>query len=295
LPGHFDFYRSNNMHESVWDSVLNSAFWISLLQVAGQSIIVAIADLIKIVIVYVVAKVLLHKLIDGLSAQVVARGRGGEADAAARAARARTLQGLLKSVVAYVLFFIAAVMTLRAFSVDPTPVLTAAGVVGLAVGFGAQRLVRDVITGFFILLENQFSVGEYVTMAGVTGSVEEIGMRITRLRDDSGKLNIIPNGDIASVCNHSRGAVSASIDISIAANADPKEVAELLDAAGEVLAREQSGVVSPLKYVGIIAMDGTKLTLRFAGSCEADALEVIQMAARERFRDVLRDAGIGLL
>lgn len=282
------------MDQKLWDMV-SDRFWSTLLMTAGASVVLAIVRLIAIAVVYVLGRFLLFRLIDGVSERMMARGRGGESDAAARVARGKTLQGVLKSVVTYVLFFIAAVMTLSAFNINVAPVLTAAGVVGLAVGFGAQRLVRDVITGFFILLENQFSVGEYVTMAGVSGSVEEIGMRITRLRDDSGKLNIIPNGDIASVCNHSRGSVSVVVEVSVAPDADPAKVADLLNKAGESLARQQPRIITWLKYSGISAMDGTKLTLRFAGTCEAPMQDAVQMAARELYRETLREAGIALV
>jgi moderate conductance mechanosensitive channel len=275
--------------------MLSNQFWSTILMTAGASVVLAIVRLIGIVIVYVLARFLLFRLIDGVSEQMITRGRGAESDAAARVARTKTLQGLLKSIVTYVLFFIAAVMTLSAFNINVAPVLTAAGVVGLAVGFGAQRLVRDVIAGFFILLENQFSVGEYVTMAGVSGSVEEIGMRITRLRDDSGKLNIIPNGDIASVCNHSRGSVAVVVEISVTPDTDPAKVADLLNRAGESLAKQQPSIITWLKYSGMSAMDGTKLTLKFAGTCQAPTQDSVQMAARELYRETLRQAGIALV
>jgi moderate conductance mechanosensitive channel len=139
------------MDQKLWDMVRDH-LWSTIFMTVGATMIAAIVRLIGIVLVYIVARVLLFKLIDGLSGQMIARGNGGEAEAGARAARAKTLQGVLKSVVAYVLFFVAGVMVLAAFSINVAPVLTAAGVVGLAIGFGAQKLVRDVISGFFILL-----------------------------------------------------------------------------------------------------------------------------------------------
>jgi small conductance mechanosensitive channel len=93
-------------------------------------------------------------------------------------------------------------------------------VAGLAVGFGAQKLVKDVITGFFLLLEDQYAVGDYVTIGTVTGTVEELGMRITRLRDDDGRLYILSNGDIGQVCNMSRGPLAGVLEVAIAASAD---------------------------------------------------------------------------
>ena len=265
-------------------------FWRDILSGAGRAIIASAGELLKIIIIYLVARAAVNQLIDRLLAPIVARGAGGPDGE--HAARVRTLQGLARSAAGYLLFFIAAVMSLRAFRVDPLPVMTTAGVVGLAVGFGAQRLVRDVISGFFILLEDQFAVGEYVTAAGVTGTIEEIGMRVTRVRDDAGKLNIIANGDITNVCNHSRGAVSVSVDVSVAPDTDPEKVAAILDTAGAALAGEREDITAPLKCAGMVGMDAAKITLRFTGRCEAAAADAVQMAARRRFRDALLAAGI---
>jgi small conductance mechanosensitive channel len=120
--------------------------------------------------------------------------------------RADTLSKLLKSVVSYVVWFLAGIQILKTgLNVDVTGILAAAGVLGLAVGFGAQALVRDVITGFFLVFENQFSVGENVTIDGFTGTVHELGLRATKIRGDDGSMFIIPNGSIAKVINLSRG------------------------------------------------------------------------------------------
>lgn len=156
----------------------------------------------KIVIFFLVVRFIAYRLIGRALRSLTEREPGGPTSPAA--ARIRTLGSLIRSIVFYVLIFIAGVMILRVFDIDAAPVLTAAGVVGLAVGFGAQKLVRDIISGFFIVLENQYSVGERITACGVTGTVVELGMRVTQLRDDEGRLVIIANGDIAQVVNHSR-------------------------------------------------------------------------------------------
>lgn len=119
--------------------------------------------------------------------------------------RADTLTKLLKSVVTYVVWFLVIIQILKvAFAVDVASLIAAAGVLGVAIGFGAQTLVKDVISGFFILFENQFAVGERVLIDGFDGVVEELGLRSTKVRGDSGDLLIIPNGSIAKVINLSR-------------------------------------------------------------------------------------------
>ena len=119
--------------------------------------------------------------------------------------RADTLSKLLRSAVTGVVWFLAAIQILKVgLGVDVTSILAAAGVLGVAVGFGAQSLVKDVITGFFLLFENQFSVGESVTIDGFTGTVLELGLRSTKIKSGEGDVLTIPNGSIVKVVNHSR-------------------------------------------------------------------------------------------
>ena len=119
--------------------------------------------------------------------------------------RADTLSKLLRSAVTCVVWFLAVMQILKTgLGVDVTSILAAAGILGVAIGFGAQSLVKDVITGFFLLFENQFSVGENVTVDGFTGIVQELGFRSTRIRSEDGDVLTIPNGAIAKVVNHSR-------------------------------------------------------------------------------------------
>lgn len=116
--------------------------------------------------------------------------------------RAKTLGALVQSLLRYLICFIAGTMILQELGIETSTILATAGLGGLAVGFGAQNLVKDVITGFFILLEDHFGVGDYITAGGQSGVVEEVGLRVTKLRDFGGELHIIPNGSIDRVTNH---------------------------------------------------------------------------------------------
>ncbi|HXB22478.1 MAG TPA: mechanosensitive ion channel family protein [Candidatus Solibacter sp.] len=121
-----------------------------------------------------------------------------------RVQQVRTLAGAIHSFGVFIVVFIALLQMLEVFNIDAKPLLASASVLGLAIGFGAQTMVRDVINGFFILVENQFEVGETIKVAGVQGAVEEITMRRTTLRDGDGTLHIIPNGAIQIVSNMTR-------------------------------------------------------------------------------------------
>lgn len=178
---------------------------------------------------------------------------------------------------------------------DPIPALTTAGVAALAVGFGAQMMVRDVITGFFILLENQYAVGDYVTIGTVSGVVEEIGMRITKLRDDVGKLVIIANGTVSLVINHSRGSLLTSIDISIPIGAPLDKAITAMNEVGEKIKKDHKDVLSVFKCDGLVAMDAAKLTYRMSGLVSPKGQDHVAMELRSRLLSRLKDEGIGIV
>lgn len=238
--------------------------------------------LAKVLIFFLLVRFVAYRLTDKV--MKTALGRQKEGSEPAVAGRARTLAGLIKSTIFYVLVFISGIMVLRVFDIDAAPVLTAAGVVGLAVGFGAQKLVRDIISGFFIVLENQYSVGEYVTIGAVTGTVEELGMRVTQLRDDVGKLVTIANGDITMVTNHSRGPIQAALEVSVAPDSDLDKVRSAIDSAGADVALQIEGVVTPPKADGISALDAAKVTIRILGEVKPGRQDAVQSALREQIR-----------
>jgi len=126
--------------------------------------------------------------------------------------RTSTLMVLLKNIANYVVWFFVAISLLeKLFNIDATSILAAAGIVGVAVGFGAQGLVKDVITGFFILFENHFSVGDTVTIEGFKGTVEVLGLRSTKIRNEEGDLFIIPNSSITKIINHSKSNIEINV------------------------------------------------------------------------------------
>lgn len=155
---------------------------------------------IKIIVVLLIATIVSKMLKSVISKFFHIKSKG---PLAMTLRREQTLVKLLENVVTYVVSFITFVTVLSIVGINVAPILAGAGVLGLAIGFGAQNLVKDVITGFFIIFEDQFSVGDKVKLNGFEGTVEEIGLRTTKIKGDNDERHIIPNGSIVQVTNMS--------------------------------------------------------------------------------------------
>jgi small conductance mechanosensitive channel len=154
---------------------------------------------------------------------------------------------------------------LRELGFDIGPLIAGAGIAGLAVGFGAQNLVRDVITGFFILFENQLRVGDVVQVAGKTGTVEAVSLRTTILRDGEGCVHIIPNGTIDTVTNMSREWSRAVLDVSVAYKEDVDRVIQVLQEVGTDITSDpawKAKILEPMTILGVIALGPSSVDIR---------------------------------
>lgn len=177
--------------------------------------------------------------------------------------KSNTLIGILKSVIKYLVYLIMGISILQTLNIPTQPILATAGLGGIAIGFGAQSLVRDVFTGFFILFEDQYSVGDYVTITGITGTVEDMGLRITRLRSFNGDLHIIPNGEIKTVTNVSRGNSLAIVDVGVAYESDHEKAVEVLSkVAIEYYEKNRDKVTEKPEVLGIIKLGESDISIR---------------------------------
>ena len=206
--------------------------------------------------------------------------------------RTKTLIALLKSILRYVVYFIAGIMILKEFNIDTTSILAGAGIVGLAVGVGAQSMVRDLITGFFIVFEDQFSVGDYITTAELSGIVEEIGLRVIKLRDLNGVLHIVPNGSISRVTNFTRGTMQAVIDIPVAYGADKEKAWQAVEEAAGEIRRETCEIIEGPKVVGYVNFSPYGAILRVVATVKP--LEQIKVEAALRHRIIQKFAAAGI-
>lgn len=191
--------------------------------------------------------------------------KGTGVDALERAKRARTLGSVVSKAATVVIFVVALLMALDQFDVNVAPVLTGAGIAGLAVGFGAQTLVRDIISGFFLILENQVRVGDVAAINGTGGLVEQINLRTIVLRDLEGTVHVFPNGAINTLANRSKEFAFAVLDIGISFRDDPDRVVAVLREIGAELQQDPHfgpSILEPLEVLGVDAFGDWAVKLK---------------------------------
>lgn len=198
--------------------------------------------------------------------------------------QARTLVPLLQSVCQYSTYFGGGVWMLKVMGFPTEPILAGAGIIGLAVGLGAQSLVTDVVSGLFILFENQFLVGDYVEIGKAQGFVEAVAVRHTQVRDDQGKLHIVPNGQIKEVVNYSKGFLFATVDMKVPAGADVDTYLRAMTEVSRHLRRNRSEILADTTIQGIIGQTLSETTVRAITKVKPGTHQMIE----NEFRRVLR-------
>jgi small conductance mechanosensitive channel len=179
--------------------------------------------------------------------------------------RARTLGQIFRNMVKVVVWTGALIHALAIFGWDVKPLLAGAGIAGVALGFGAQTLVRDLIAGFFILIENQFTVGELIDVDGQPAQVEEVTLRHTRLRNFNGYVHYVPNGELKTVTNRSRGWNRLAVDVPVGTNEDVGRALALCRRVVEDLNSEpgwRSRLLEPVELWGVESLAGSEVQLR---------------------------------
>ncbi|HEY2696147.1 MAG TPA: mechanosensitive ion channel family protein [Pseudonocardiaceae bacterium] len=182
-----------------------------------------------------------------------------------RGQRAKTIGSVLTSIVSFVVWGIAFVLVLGEFGLDLTPIIASAGVIGVAVGFGAQNLVKDFLSGMFMLLEDQYGVGDVVDLGQASGTVESVGLRITTVRDVAGTVWYVRNGEVSRVGNSSQGFAVAVVDIPVGYATDVNEALNLLGSIAEQAVQEKPLVTDVLEtpqVLGVQGMTHDAITLR---------------------------------
>ncbi len=231
------------------------------LDLAWKWLITSGARILAIVIVSLIVIRVVRMIINRSRDKIVMKTE----DDIERAKRTETLAGLIEKTMRAIVLIAAALMTLQALGINIAPLLAGAGVVGLAVGFGAQSLVRDVISGFFILLENRMNVGDVVEIAGKSGLVESINLRVTTLRDLSGNVHSIPNGEIAVVTNMTKEYSRAVLEIGVAYKENVDEVMQVMKDVGDELAKDPGfshRILEPMEVLGLDSFGDSSVNIK---------------------------------
>jgi moderate conductance mechanosensitive channel len=214
-----------------------------------------------------------------------------------RAAQLRTMASIIRATSYSVLGFLAFLQVLRLLNINYAPLLASAGIVGVGVGLAAQSLFKDIINGIFILVEDQYNVGETVKIASLTGTVEDLTLRLTRLRDGDGTLYIIPNSQVATVSNLSRDFAVATLAVSVDASADPSRVLSLLtEIAKDVRADAtfKDGMMADPSVSGVDNINGRALTYSISARVRIAQKDDVLRAFRNRTVDTFRREHIPL-
>ena len=264
---------------------------------SADTIFAAGSRIFFILVLALIVRWFLHRLINRIVAGATSNpvtklmNRGAAAAAADRSSqRARTLGSVLRSLCTAVVGVTAMIMVLSEFGVDLAPILASAGIVGIAVGFGAQNLVKDFLSGMFMLFEDQYGVGDIVDVGQASGTVETVGLRITTLRDVNGTLWYVRNGEILRVGNKSQGFAVAVVDVPVAHGTDVTEVSEVAArVAQERVAQPDlaEDVLEEVQTLGIESVTAEKLTLRLTVRVHPGRQFAVQRALNAALSDAL--------
>lgn len=194
------------------------------------------------VLVIIISGIVINKLMNRFIENIVRRAvvTDKNTTAEAEAKREDTLISIFRWSLGIVIWIVVLMMVLQEFGIPVGPILAGAGIVGLAFGFGGQYLIRDLISGFFIVLENQYRIGDFIEINGVEGLVEKISLRLTTLRDLDGTVHSVPNGEITKVSNHSKDYARVNLDVGISYNSKLEHVIQVVNEVGEKLHQDVS-------------------------------------------------------
>jgi small conductance mechanosensitive channel len=239
--------------DQLWNKIADADMWVNIL-----------FSSIRIVIIFIITRIVI-KIVSRIIDRTMARKQEGKIRVNPR--RFITVGELMKNATSITCNFIMILLLLSEINVKVGPLLASAGVLGLAIGFGAQGLVKDVITGFFIILEDQFAVGDVIQTGTYKGTVEVIGLRTTKLVSWQGEVHIIPNGTIASVTNYSMSNSLAVVDIPMKGEQALDESVHLVKRALTGIEDRDLNIVKIPDVLGIQSMSTSEYVVRIVAEC----------------------------
>ncbi len=231
-----------------WDTIIKTGLRISILLLLAW-----------------IAMKLIQKVLQRLEKHLIKKSEDEGEPPSESEKRVETIVRLIKQACLIALWLTFGLVIIREFGIDIGPIVASAGVVGLAIGFGAQNLVRDIISGFFIILENQIRVGDVAILNGTGGLVERINFRTTVLRDLGGVVHIFPNGVITTLSNLTNGWSAYVFDIGVAYKEDTDHVIEVLQAVGKTMRKDEKfgkNILEDLDIFGVDKFDDSAIVIK---------------------------------
>lgn len=237
--------------EKAFNYILSEEFW-------GGLTTVVIKILIILVLGYFIIKI---------AKKIVTRVFSKDRRTAIRISERReeTLKKLIQNAIVYTVYIIGILTILQTVGIEIGPLLAGAGIAGLAIGFGAQSLVKDIISGFFIVFEDQFAVGDYVFVSEVEGTVEEIGLRTTKIKDITGERYIVPNGNITQVTNYSIHNGISVIDVNVPYESSVKEAKNIIEEISSDVFQSSDVFLMKPEIIGVQNLELSHFTIRVTG------------------------------
>ncbi|GGR90210.1 MULTISPECIES: mechanosensitive ion channel family protein [Streptomyces] len=273
----------------------NWSTWLS----TGLRILLIVA--VAITLRYLIRRALTN-LIDRMnrSAQAVqGTALGGLlVNAERRRQRSEAIGSVLRSVASFLIMGTAALMILGAFKINLAPLLASAGVAGVALGFGARNLVTDFLSGVFMILEDQYGVGDTIDAGVASGEVIEVGLRVTKLRGDNGEIWYVRNGEVKRIGNLSQGWSTAGVDVTVRPTEDLEQVRKAITAAAETMTKEEpwaERLWGPVEVLGLDAVLLDSMTVRVTAKTMPGKSLGVERELRWRIKQALEDAGIRMI
>lgn len=266
------------MTQDFWDYVTSPEFWDFMIRASIKIIAIIV---ISILIVAIGKKVIANIFSLRIKSPLNYSER-----------RQKTIRKLLQSVLSYLVYFSAITMILSVLNINVAGLLAGAGIAGLAIGFGAQSLVKDVITGFFIIFEDQFGVGDYIRVNTAEGTVIEIGLRTTKIKGITGEQFIIPNGSITDVINYSINNSKSMIDMQLAFDADIEKAEKVINEYLQTLPKIHPELASTPTFLGVQNITGTEVTIRIVAETLPLQQYAVARTIRKDVKEILEKNGI---
>ncbi|MFJ2769450.1 mechanosensitive ion channel family protein [Streptomyces sp. NPDC087300] len=289
--------------EDAQESATNAASWVEQNWSTWLGIGLRIVLIVAIAVVLrVIVRRAITKLIDRMNrtAQAVdGTALGGLlVNVERRRQRSQAIGSVLRSVASFLILGTAALMILGTFEINLAPLLASAGVAGVAIGFGARNLVTDFLSGVFMILEDQYGVGDSIDAGVASGEVIEVGLRVTKLRGDNGEIWYVRNGEVKRIGNLSQGWSTAGVDVTVRPDEDLDKVKETLTAVGETMAKDEpwnERLWGPVEILGLDSVLLDSMVVRVSAKTMPGKSLGVERELRWRIKHAFDEAGIRIV